>query len=252
LLLENFLRNWRVAAPDGARYADPMLTHGRVAAHAAGTWASRMTEDKGAPVMEGECRVEANSPSGRGVILEVLRVRLDLRFVPGSGTATADGTTEAMLRVASAKITTTPIEVPAYLRGAVWAGVGALTMALVVWLASTAPKPLVSDRGARASNVSAAAGPTVEGAKGAPLQRSLLPELRPVPELAAPAAAPVLAPPPAPQAPAVAPLKKGPPPPRRASAARAESPQSRPESPPPVAAKLASSGDMLDLFEDPK
>ncbi len=229
-----------------------MLTHGRVAAPAAGTWASRMTQDKGAPLMAGECRIEANSASGRKVVVEGLRVRLDLRIVPGSSTPAADGSTEAMLRVASAKITTAPLEVPAYLRGAVWAGVGALTLALGVWFASTASKPLVNDRGARTSGVGAPPGAAVEGAEAAPVQNSLLPELDPLPERAAPAGAPILAPPLAPPAPAVAPLKKGPPPPRRASAARAASPQSRPDSPPPIVAKLASSGDMLDLFEDPK
>jgi hypothetical protein len=214
-----------------------MLTRGRVAAHAAETWASPMTQDEAAPVMEGECRIEANSPSGRQVVVEGLRVRLDLRIVPGSSSAAADGSTEAMLRVASAKITTTPIEVPVYLRGAVWAGVAALTVAVAAWFASTAPKPLANDRGPRA--------------EAAPVQKSPHPELHPPPKREVPAAAPLLAPPPTPQAPAVAPLRKAPPLPRRASTARPESPRS-PNSPPPVAAKLASSGDMLDLFEDPK
>jgi hypothetical protein len=252
-----FSRGWQFfaqlvrMASDEARYADPILTHGRVAAHAAGTWAPRMTEDNVAPAMEGECRIEANSPSGRKVVLEGLRVRLDLRIVPGSGSPAADGNTEAVLRVASAKITTVT-EARSYLHGALWAGLGALTLALVVWFASAAPEPLVNDPGARSSNVGAPGEAMLESAGRTPIEKSFVPEKPAAPERETPAVAPILAPPPVPHAPAVVPLRRGPPLPRRAPFARADSPPSHAPSPPPVAAKLASSGDMLDLFEDPK
>jgi hypothetical protein len=225
--------------------------------HALGPLGSRgaLRSQRGNLVMiSGECRVEpVGLTTGHQLALDGLRLRLDLRIVPGTA---EDGSAAAIWRVEDGRIRTLRLGVPeVYRRAAMLTGVGVLVLALAVWFAGSrtpsdgqvAPSPA-------SPVITTTVTPAIEAAAGAA-------SVAPVPAVAVP---PGVAPQPPP---AVAfPTAPTPPPaPAAPEAARAEAPAapaSEPEGPAAAAPALAArprpavvrapAGDNLDLFSDPK
>lgn len=93
-------------------------------------------------MISGECSVETlpfgdvpNSPGGRKLAIDGLRLRLDLRIVPsaaGSGDAAAAA---AIWRIENARLATLPLGIP-YRALAVMSGLGAMLLALGMWFVS--------------------------------------------------------------------------------------------------------------------
>ena len=236
-------------------------------------------------MITGECRVEPlGLTPGRQLTLDGLRLRLDLRIVPGEGGAAA----AAVWRVEEAHVATLRLGVPAvYRRAAVLAGVGALALAVLVWFAGTrtASEERAPPSGAHAISTSVAArggaspglAGELGGAAGAagasgtvrvsPVSGSasvpgpgslegVAPRVAPVPAETPPSAEPALSAPPAPSPPAPSPPPAEAParssaPARAPTAAEgARQPAEPARARPP--ARAALSRDMLELFDDTK
>ena len=225
-------------------------------AHAVGPLGSH----PGNPVMiSGECRVEPIGLStGHQLALEGLRLRLDLRIVPGTA---EDGSAAAIWRVEDGRVRTLPLGVPAvYRRAAVLSGLGVLAVAIGIWLAgSRAPSDGVTASPIITTTVAPAAeGGTSGGASAGPHSPSVAvlggdvsPNVAPLsPALSAPAATVPAAAPPAsaapPDEPAAATGQAPLPSASHAPEERVVAPRPRP------APGRAPAGDMLDLFSDPK
>jgi hypothetical protein len=87
-------------------------------------------------MISGECRVEpVGLATGRQLALEGLRLRLDLRIVPGSA---ENGSAAAVWRIEDRRVRTLRLRVPAvYRRAAMITGLGVLCISLVIWFAGS-------------------------------------------------------------------------------------------------------------------
>jgi hypothetical protein len=98
----------------------------------------------GGQVISGECSVETLPPSDHRVLLQGLRVRLDLRIVPRGGKDAGGGDAGAagVWRIEDARIATLPLGVPlAYRRVALISGIAVLALSIGVWLARPSTSP---------------------------------------------------------------------------------------------------------------
>jgi hypothetical protein len=99
-------------------------------------------------VISGECRVDTlpfgdspNSPAGRKLAIDGLRLRLDLRIVP-SAAGGDDAAAAAIWRIENAHLATLPLSITAsYRKLAVAAGLGAMLLALGVWFVGPPSAP---------------------------------------------------------------------------------------------------------------
>jgi hypothetical protein len=138
---------------------------------------------------------------GHRLSIDGLRLRLDLRIVPGS--LGADGSGAAVLRVENANVTTLPlfgVHIPAvYRRAAVLSSLVVLGLALVVWFSSTPVEHGSSFEPAAPQAAPARSAPAVSARA---IERAVAPPAAVPPAAVPPAAVP---PPPAagPAAPAV-------------------------------------------------
>lgn len=214
-------------------------------------------------MISGECRVEpVGLSTGHQLALEGLRLRLDLRIVPGTA---EDGSAAAIWRVEDGRIRTLRLGVPeVYRRAAMLAGGGVLVLALVIWFAG-ARAPLDGQVAPSATSrvITTTVTPAVEdGAAGAsPLPHgpsvTVAPDVAPQPPplAAPPGAAAAMEALPGTMLPAVTV-------PGAAAPDEPEATASKPATPPPgtpsaaprprPAAVRAPPGDNLDLFADPK
>jgi hypothetical protein len=97
-------------------------------------------------MISGECHVEgipasgSSSPGDRRLALDGLRLRLDLRIVPGA--AGGDAAAAAIWRIESDRLATLPLCAPSTVRRiAMAAGVAALAVALGVWFLASPVTP---------------------------------------------------------------------------------------------------------------
>lgn len=244
----------------------------------------------GTRMIHGECRLEATSPWADDVILNGLRLQLDLHIVPRRGRVPADSGATAALRRASASVRALCFESSRYQQHALMAGIGvlALALALAFWSArepsgvnaptserptapvvAKSPEPRSPPRPvvplAPAAKVTplhaepspppgtgspATESPSLPAPNEAPSARKLAAPSRPTP--------PPLAAPPAPAVKsfATAPSRTRAPANDPARAPGAPAPRdvvgSVAAPPVPSAPPVRSSGDMLDLFGDTK
>ena len=195
-------------------------------------------------MISGECRVEpVGLSTGHQLALDGLRLRLDLRIVPGTA---EDGSAAAIWRVEDGRIRTLRLGVPeVYRRAAMLTGVGVLVLALAVWFAgSRAPSDERVGPNPASPVITTTVTPAVEGttpAAGSPahapsvtVSSDVAPQPPPAASGGGAAPPPVEEPAAASGAPAPLPEKLAAPPRPRPPAVRA----------PP--------GDNLDLFSDPK
>ena len=125
-------------------------------------------------MLSGECRIDAIPVNGRAVLIDGLRLRLDLRLAPAAQPAGHEQRTRSALL---------PRRVQ---RLAALAGLAALLMALAFWFAGGAPAPS-HGRGAPATAVPVALPPAPPPAAppagaGGPQLAPLAPEVRPIVE----------------------------------------------------------------------
>ena len=208
-------------------------------------------------MISGECRVEpVGLSTGHQLALDGLRLRLDLRIVPGTA---EDGSAAAIWRVEDGRIRTLRLGVPeVYRRAAMLTGVGVLVLALVIWFAgSSAPSEGASAAPPASQVITTTVTPAVGGASGATPSVVHAPSLDVSPNVAplAPPAAPSDVTTSAARAPTAAPPAAAPPPEEPAAASDPSPPV--PDKPavaprPRPAAVRAPAGDNLDLFSDPK
>jgi hypothetical protein len=139
-------------------------------------------------VISGECHVEgipgpgSASPGDRRLILDGLRLRLDLRIVPGA--PGSDAAAAAIWRIESDGLSTLPLCAPStYRRLAVGAGIAALALAVGMWFLGSPVTPTdarwasePSEQTAGAVRPGIAAPGSAEAAPSAPASAS-----RPVP-----------------------------------------------------------------------
>jgi hypothetical protein len=97
-------------------------------------------------MISGECHVEgipapgSSSPGDRRLALDGLRLRLDLRIVPGAGGG--DAAAAAVWRIESDRVATLPLCAPSTVRRiAMAAGVAVLALALGVWFLASPVTP---------------------------------------------------------------------------------------------------------------
>jgi hypothetical protein len=222
-------------------------------------------------MLSGECRVETTPAAGCEVFLEGMRLHLDLRLVPRASTRAADGRVETLLEVEHARFSATRGLSPSFERAAIYAGLGALTLAVIVWClgGTSAPSPLDAAAPARVSaptntravpRSSAASGahdtPVASRTPGAPSAPRPAPDISPAPADLPPAgarrAAPLTPPRPAPEVmptPGASTPKSAP---VRAKAAMTTQPTGSRNGAPAAPARARASVDKLDLFEDTK
>jgi hypothetical protein len=117
-----------------------------------------------ASMITGECRVETRGPDGRAIILEGLRLRLDLRLVRRSTSETADGGTETLLEVEEAALLALPGHWTSCRRWTVWAGGATVLLAVAVWLVIA----FTSDPGSTPARPTVEQHPAAPAAPGAP------------------------------------------------------------------------------------
>jgi hypothetical protein len=123
-------------------------------------------------VITGECSVEGLTGADHQVLLEGLRLRLDLRIMPrakGKDAVGAGAGAAAVWRIEDARIATLPLGVPlVYQRAALISGLSVLALSIAFWLArpsttssfeaASAP-PRASSAAAPVANVPAAPSP---------------------------------------------------------------------------------------------
>ena len=138
-------------------------------------------------MISGECRVESLSPSDSKVLIDGLRLRLDLRIVPGE--AGADAAAAAVWRIENPAVTTLRLGVPvAYRRAAIASGIGALALAMGVWLFG--PSSSDSERPRSDSAHEGAAQPLERAAPARVAPRSIEPVVAPTPPVPSSSATP--------------------------------------------------------------
>lgn len=224
----------------------------------------------GTRIIHGECRLEATAPWANDVVLNGLRLHLDLHVVPRGWESTSGRGASAAARRASASVRALWFGVSMRRERALLAGIAVLAIAFVLW---SAREP----SGSRGPSPEPSAAPSVSQAPQAIPVPATGPPLAAPPARVAPIAPELIVPPlagspspvsarvPAPDekvvaqraAPTPAPLADIPTravksfaePPRRRAASHRDGVASvaAPSAPPPRAA-----GDMLDLFGDTK
>jgi len=145
----------------------------------------------GDPVISGECRVEAISPTGQALLLNGLRLRLDLHLKAHAATDTAPGLGHASVRFETDRLHALVARTPAYQLWSVLAGVATLALASSIWIwgGATAPPNLQNLDGAGPGALPALTTP--------PPRANGVPEAKPPvvqPVVADPASAVVVAP----------------------------------------------------------
>jgi hypothetical protein len=182
-------------------------------------------------MLSGECRIDAIPVNGQALLIDGLRLRLDLRLAPSARPAKTGSGLEQ--RTSSALL---PRRVQ---RLAALAGLAALLGALALWFAGGTPAPAPSPRALPPPAPAAPAPPA--RAVAAPARS----EMAAPPVVVTPEVRPIVVPPARIEAP-VAPADKPAP-----LVAKSPAP-SRPSTPKPAARPPATDREMLELFGDTK